>query len=128
MLTQKQSELLEFIDRHLAERGISPTFDEMKVALGLRSKSGIARLLSGLEERGYIRRIAARWRAIELVKPPAGLRALGSIDASLVAAPWLQVIEKPELRRAIGDYAREHNLRPTVAINELVRQSLGLVD
>ena len=70
MLTKKQSELLLFINRHLAQHGASPSFDEMKDALDLRSKSGIHRLITALEERGFIRRLANRARAIEVIKLP----------------------------------------------------------
>jgi repressor LexA len=70
MLTRKQHELLLFINRRLAESGVSPSFEEMKDALNLRSKSGIHRLIGGLEERGFIRRLAHRARALEVVKLP----------------------------------------------------------
>ncbi len=70
MLTRKQYELLLFINRRLAEDGVSPSFEEMKDALNLKSKSGIHRLISGLEERGFIRRLAHRARALEVVKLP----------------------------------------------------------
>lgn len=70
MLTRKQYELLLFIDQHLRETGISPSFDEMKDALDLKSKSGIHRLITGLEERGFIRRLLHRARALEVVKLP----------------------------------------------------------
>jgi repressor LexA len=71
MLTKKQFELLQFIDRRLKESGVSPSFDEMKDALGLRSKSGIHRLITGLEERGFIRRLPHRARALQVLKLPA---------------------------------------------------------
>ena len=70
MLTRKQHELLLFIYRHLSKNGVSPSFDEMKDALGLRSKSGIHRLISGLEERKFIRRLPHRARAIEVLRLP----------------------------------------------------------
>jgi len=70
MLTKKQHELLLFINRRLSESGISPSFEEMKEALKLKSKSGIHRLISGLEERGFIKRLAHRARALEVVKLP----------------------------------------------------------
>ncbi len=70
MLTKKQYELLLYIHKHLNENGVSPSFDEMKDALGLRSKSGIHRLISGLEERGFINRLAHRARALEVVRLP----------------------------------------------------------
>ena len=70
MLTRKQHELLTFINQRLAATGIAPSFDEMKDALNLRSKSGIHRLISGLEERGFIRRLPHRARALEVVRLP----------------------------------------------------------
>src|ERR1035437_2896967 len=70
MLTRKQFELLRFIHERLTEAGIPPSFDEMKDALDLRSKSGIHRLMTALEERGFIRRLPNRARAIEVIKLP----------------------------------------------------------
>jgi repressor LexA len=70
MLTNKQHELLLFINQRLSATGVSPSFDEMKDALNLRSKSGIHRLINGLEERGFIRRLPHRARALEVVKLP----------------------------------------------------------
>src|SRR5580765_6015836 len=70
MLTAKQRELLLFIDNRLKESGISPSFDEMREALDLKSKSGVHRLISALEERGFIRRLHNRARALEVVKLP----------------------------------------------------------
>jgi repressor LexA len=70
MLTAKQRELLLFIDSRLKDEGISPSFDEMREALDLRSKSGVHRLISALEERGFIRRLPNRARALEVVKLP----------------------------------------------------------
>lgn len=70
MLTKKQLQLLEFIHSRTQRDGVPPSFDEMKEALDLRSKSGIHRLITALEERGFIRRLAHRARAIEIVKLP----------------------------------------------------------
>ena len=75
MLTKKQHELLIFINERLAESGVSPSFEEMKEALNLKSKSGIHRLIGGLEERGFIRRLAHRARALEVVKLPDAFAA-----------------------------------------------------
>ena len=72
MLTQKQHELLCFIDDRLKDSGVSPSFEEMKEALGLKSKSGIHRLISALEERDFIRRLPNRARALEVLKLPEG--------------------------------------------------------
>lgn len=70
MLTRKQHELVCFIYDRLADTGVSPSFEEMKEALDLKSKSGVHRLISALEERGFIRRLANRARALEVVKMP----------------------------------------------------------
>ncbi len=70
MLTSKQRELLLFIQSRLDETGVSPSFDEMREALALKSKSGVHRLISALEERGFIRRLPNRARALEVVKMP----------------------------------------------------------
>ena len=70
MLTAKQHELLLFIDDRLKESGVSPSFDEMREALELKSKSGVHRLISALEERGFIRRLPNRARALEVLKLP----------------------------------------------------------
>jgi len=70
MLTAKQHELIRFIQQRLEATGISPSFEEMKEALDLKSKSGVHRLISALEERGFIRRLANRARALEVIKMP----------------------------------------------------------
>ena len=90
MLTKKQHELLLFIHKHLQKHGVSPSFDEMKAALELKSKSGIHRLVTGLEERGFIRRLAHRARAVEVVRlpddmtpsAPARIMSVASRDSS----------------------------------------------
>jgi len=79
MLTKKQFELLLFINERLKETGVSPSFDEMKEALNLKSKSGIHRLITALEERGFIKRLAHRARALDVIKLP------DSISTSLAA-------------------------------------------
>ncbi len=77
MLTRKQLELLDFIQKRMDRDGVPPSFDEMKEALDLRSKSGIHRLITALEERGFIRRLAHRARAIEIVKLPEAMSKPG---------------------------------------------------
>lgn len=84
MLTQKQHELLCFIDERLKESGVSPSFEEMKDALDLKSKSGIHRLISALEEREFIRRLPNRARALEVIKLPEG-GVLASEAANVVS-------------------------------------------
>lgn len=73
MLTRKQHELLTYIDNHLNSNGVPPSYDEMKDALGLKSKSGIHRLITGLEERGFIRRLPHKARALEVLKKPQNM-------------------------------------------------------
>ena len=77
MLTRKQMELLDFIKVRMDRDGVPPSFDEMKEALDLRSKSGIHRLITALEERGFIRRLAHRARAIEIIKLPEAMEKPG---------------------------------------------------
>jgi repressor LexA len=77
MLTRKQMELLDFIKVRMDRDGVPPSFDEMKEALDLRSKSGIHRLITALEERGFIRRLAHRARAIEIIKLPEAMEKAG---------------------------------------------------
>ena len=111
MLTKKQRELLLFINQRLTATGISPSFDEMKDALRLKSKSGIHRLVSGLEERGFIRRLPHRARALEVIKLPeesaagvAGERGRfsptvirGDFTGSLLGAPVAPDVAAVEL-------------------------------
>jgi len=93
MLTPKQQELLSFIQIRLEEGGVSPSFEEMKEALDLRSKSGIHRLINALEERGFIRRLPNRARALEVLKLPDAMhrapRLVVPAKASVTTAPAL---------------------------------------
>jgi repressor LexA len=86
MLTAKQRELLLFIDDRLNDSGISPSFDEMREALDLKSKSGVHRLISALEERGFIRRLPNRARALEVLKLPE-TRSAATVTAIRPVAP-----------------------------------------
>src|SRR5687767_5855888 len=111
MLTRKQHELLRFIHERLRESGIPPSFDEMKEALDLKSKSGIHRLISALEERGFIRRLPNRARALEVIRQADGgtpraaaaapannnaaIGALRGATAKIAPAPANDVIELP---------------------------------
>ena len=92
MLTLKQKQLLLFIHERIKDSGISPSFDEMKDALNLASKSGIHRLISALEERGFIRRLPHRARALEVLKlpesaPPRRPRAGDSLSGRALSMP-----------------------------------------
>ena len=107
MLTKKQYDLLMFIHRRVQRDGVSPSFDEMKAALDLRSKSGIHRLISALEERGFIRRLPHRARAIEIMRLPDNMEgpARGGFRPSVIegsrgrAAP---VAERPDAMGSLG--------------------------
>lgn len=88
MLTAKQHELIRFIQERLEETGISPSFEEMKEALDLKSKSGVHRLISALEERGFLRRLPNRARALEVIREPGDTtpaRAAGPAGDNVVA-------------------------------------------
>lgn len=87
MLTKKQHELLVFIDKKLKESSVAPSFDEMKEALSLKSKSGIHRLIRALEERGFIRRLAHRARALEVVRLPDGMMPKPEAATPVTTAP-----------------------------------------
>ena len=114
MLTRKQHELLMFIHERMKESGIPPSFDEMKDALDLRSKSGIHRLITALEERGFIRRLPNRARALEVIKLPDSMNpSLGGrrarfepnvIEGNLgrVAAPPARATASSEAGRPIS--------------------------
>jgi repressor LexA len=112
MLTRKQYELLLFINRRLADGGVSPSFEEMKDALSLKSKSGIHRLISGLEERGFIRRLAHRARALEVVRLPedtsvAARRTPGPSDRSRFSPTIVRADFKSALQGASAANANE---------------------
>lgn len=93
MLTRKQLELLDFIKQRMDKDGVPPSFDEMKDALDLRSKSGIHRLITALEERGFIRRLAHRARALEIIKLPDAMEKPGF-------APRVITGSKPSVKTA----------------------------
>ena len=100
MLTRKQHELLQFIQRRLEESGISPSFEEMKDALDLKSKSGVHRLISALEERGFIRRLPNRARALEILRQPDDVTAGRPASAKVVE---LAKTKPAPLREAAND-------------------------
>jgi repressor LexA len=104
MLTAKQHQLLLFIHERLTSSGVSPSFDEMKDALGLKSKSGVHRLINALEERGFIRRMANRARALEVVKLP-------DVQGTTAAAATSNVVS--------GDFGGKSNPVPTGDANSI---------
>src|SRR5688572_9117655 len=88
MLTRKQHELIRFIQTRLEETGVSPSFEEMKEALDLKSKSGVHRLISALEERGFIRRLPNRARALEVLRQPDDISSkVSPLRANPAAGP-----------------------------------------
>ncbi|HOB13215.1 MAG TPA: transcriptional repressor LexA [Novosphingobium sp.] len=95
MLTRKQHELIRFIQTRLEESGVSPSFEEMKEALDLKSKSGVHRLISALEERGFIRRLPNRARALEVLKQPEDV----STKSPARSADNVVALKRPEPAR-----------------------------
>ena len=95
MLTRKQHELIRFIQTRLEETGVSPSFEEMKEALDLKSKSGVHRLISALEERGFIRRLPNRARALEVLRQPDDVTS-GATTAKAAPAPSNVVELRPK--------------------------------
>ena len=122
MLTRKQHELITFIQNKLEESGISPSFEEMKEALDLKSKSGVHRLISALEERGFIRRLPNRARALEVIKTPEGsvLRQAQDERAKAMARPAnandaLAPLRAPAMRAAPANDVIELPLHGRIA-------------
>ncbi len=97
MLTRKQHELLTYINQRLKTDGVSPSFDEMKDALGLRSKSGIHRLITALEERGFIRRLPHRARALTVLQLPEAVAAPGSYPANVISGRFKTALSGPSV-------------------------------
>lgn len=130
MLTRKQFELLRFIHERLRESGVPPSFDEMKDALDLRSKSGIHRLIMALEERGFIRRLPNRARALEVIKMPDGIGGpqaqRGRFSPSVVQGGLGQTPPAPAANLAKPRPAgAEENGRSTVSIPVMGRIAAG---
>ncbi|OUS17929.1 repressor LexA [Rhodospirillales bacterium 47_12_T64] len=109
MLTKKQRELLLYIRDHLSKTGVSPSFDEMKDALNLKSKSGIHRLVTALEERGFIRRLAHRARAVEILRLPEDLGAIPK--ASRPTAPNSNPLLQSDVQAANQSLSEEETLQ-----------------
>lgn len=98
MLTRKQHELLRFIQVRLEESGISPSFEEMKEALDLKSKSGVHRLISALEERGFIRRLPNRARALEVLRQPDDLTSKPAARPAPANGNTISPVTQPPIR------------------------------
>lgn len=103
MLTKKQMELLEMIRDRMAKDGVPPSFDEMKDALNLRSKSGIHRLVTALEERGFIRRLPNRARALEIIRLPDALMTENDAPRMRVIAGGKTDMQRPRGAMVITD-------------------------
>ncbi|WP_112312699.1 transcriptional repressor LexA [Pseudogemmobacter bohemicus] len=120
MLTRKQLELLNFIRDRLDRDGVPPSFDEMKEALDLRSKSGIHRLITALEERGFIRRLAHRARALEIIRLPEALEKRAEPESAPAPGFSPRVIE--------GDrVAPPANALPVSAVHALELPVMGRI-
>lgn len=115
MLTHQQQRLLLLIKRHLDQDGVPPSFDEMKEAIGLASKSGIHRLITGLEERGFIRRLPHKARALEIVKLPESLvvpELPGAVVAPTITLPLYGRIAAGTAIEALRDPSGELAVPP----------------
>src|ERR1700709_2208593 len=123
MLTGKQSELLIYIQDRLKESGVSPSFEEMKDALALKSKSGVHRLIIALEERGFIRRLPNRARAVEVLRlpessTPSGRNRGKRFEPSVIEGPWGRV-------RPLAAQAQEDDGRSVISIPVMGRIAAG---
>lgn len=108
-LTKRQSECFAFLRSHIAEKGIAPSFDEIGAALGLKGRSAVASLLSCIADRGYIRRLPNRARAIEIIADP---------DEQAITL-------NPEIARLVRSYAEQEGIKVDTACNALLRDALG---
>ena len=115
MLTRKQHELIRFIQARLEESGVSPSFEEMKEALDLKSKSGVHRLISALEERGFIRRLPNRARALEVLRQPDDVTTKAPARAANSNSAAAAVIRPPEARPAPANDVIEIPLHGRIA-------------
>jgi repressor LexA len=122
MLTPKQQELLSFIQIRLEEGGVSPSFEEMKEALDLRSKSGIHRLINALEERGFIRRLPNRARALEVLKLPDAMHRAPKAIAP--ATPQLAPSPPPVAANDVIDIPLHGRIAAGVPIEALEGQNM----
>lgn len=116
MLTKQQYDLLLFLEKRLRETGVSPSYDEMKVAMDLKSKSGIHRLITGLEERGFIRRLPHRARAIEIIKMPENQNPL---ETPLRSQTLSQEPQSPQIGGKVDRSAQKTDILPDSEAVEL---------
>jgi repressor LexA len=123
MLTAKQRELLQFITVRLEDSGISPSFEEMKEALDLKSKSGVHRLISALEERGFIRRLPNRARALEVIRQPEDSVAAPRARANDNVLPFKPAPARPVVANDIVELPLHGRIAAGVPIEALEGQS-----
>ncbi len=124
MLTKKQHELIRFIQERLEQTGVSPSFEEMKEALDLKSKSGVHRLISALEERGFIRRLPNRARALEVLKQPenvTGAKAAANSNTALTS--MRQPVKQPEPANDVVEIPLHGRIAAGVPIEAMEGQS-----
>ena len=124
MLTQKQFELLTFLEKKIGSSGIAPSFEEMKIALGLRSKSGIHRLICALEERGFLRKLPHRARSIEILRSPTRFENGKVTSEPLSELEPRNLNSNPQRNRAIPVIGRIAAGSPI----EAVKNSTDLID
>jgi repressor LexA len=132
MLTRKQHELIRFIQTRLEDSGVSPSFEEMKEALDLKSKSGVHRLISALEERGFIRRLPNRARALEVLRQPedvgakpATTRAAANVNTALTPLkPAAVIAPRPEPANDIVEIPMHGRIAAGVPIEALEGQTM----
>ncbi|MFM5930278.1 MAG: transcriptional repressor LexA [Novosphingobium sp.] len=127
MLTRKQHELIRFIQARLEETGISPSFEEMKEALDLKSKSGVHRLISALEERGFIRRLPNRARALEVLRQPDNVSQpaprAAAANTNTVSPPMRAPATRPEPANDVIEIPLHGRIAAGVPIEALEGQS-----
>ena len=115
MLTRKQHELIRFIQSRLEETGVSPSFEEMKDALDLKSKSGVHRLISALEERGFIRRLPNRARALEVLRQPDDVTSGAAPKLAATPSNVVELRPKPAAPRSVVNDVVEIPLHGKIA-------------
>ena len=123
MLTRKQHELIRFIQQRLEESGVSPSFEEMKEALDLKSKSGVHRLISALEERGFIRRLPNRARALEVLRQPEDVLGMLRPAARASSAPSAKAPPPPPPANDVIEVPLHGRIAAGVPIEALEGQS-----
>ena len=123
MLTKKQRNLLLFINKKIRSTGVSPSYEEMKISLNLKSKSGIHRLISALEERGFVKRLAHKARALEVLKLPETASAndiYNSFSPSVIKGG----LDSENLKKNVNEIPHQHLIRDFVGIEKIILKYL----